>query len=255
MKTLALITLSAFAATTAFAEVKVSVSEISDKRTTGKFFKGLELQLKFAGPEVVDAKGMRVVIEKATDDTGKDLEKPENSFYDEKDFQEIQRSNFGLSDEERDAKDITTFKLEFANPPRSAKSIKSLTGSVEFLLPKGDPASIVTASVAKDSGKPLDNAALKAAGVEFTLKGIKGNDISYTINDPKGAVASVEFVGKDGAALETNGRMSSGGFGGGKSVSISFSDTPPADATAQIYLVTAKSLVKVPVKLVDVALP
>jgi len=254
MKISTLITLSAFITATLSAEVKVSVSEISDKRTTGKFFSGLELQLKFAGPEIVEAKGMRVVIEKATDDTGKDLEKPENSFYDEKDFQEIQRNNFGFSSEEKDAKDITTFKLDFANPPRAAKSIKSLSGNMELLIPKNDPASIISASVAKDKGKPLENTALKAAGVEITLKDVVGNDISYTIADPKGAVASVEFVGKDGAELKTNGRMTSGGSGS-KSVSISFQDAPPADAVVRIYLVTEKSLVKVPIKLVDVALP
>ena len=44
--------------------------------------------------------------------------------------------------------------------------------------PKTDPASVVTANLAKDAGKPLDQPAMKAAGVEITFKAPKGEELN-----------------------------------------------------------------------------
>ena len=250
---------------TASAEVKVSVGEISDKRTTGKFFAGLELKLAVSGPELAEAKGIRTVVKSATDDTGKPLAEQEDKFS-SGGFEELQKAFGGFSGDKK--ADEFEVKLEFANPPRAAKTSKSLTGSIELLIPQKDPGAVVSASFAKDAGKPLDNAALEAAGVEITLKapgakpkdaggfGFGGgeNDLSYDIKDPNKKVASVEFFDAKGAKLETNGR-SSFGMGGAKNVSVNFSKKPPVDAIAKIYVVTEKSVVTVPLELKDVALP
>jgi len=161
-------------------------------------------------------------------------------------------------------------KLEFANPPRTAKALKELNGTIELLIPAKDPACIVTASVAKDAGKWLDNAALKAAGIElkllkpepgakkpagFTFSANLGeSDLGYEIKDPKNKVASVEFFDAGGKKLESNSRISSG-FNGVNSVTMSFKDKPPADAVAKVYLVTEKSVVTVPLAFKNIALP
>ena len=262
---------AAFAAAlahTVSAEVKVTVGDINDKRTTGKFFAGLEIELKLSGPELADAKGIRTTVKSAADDTGKALAKAENRFGSDG-FDELQKSfGGGFGDKKEDEFQV---KLEFANPPRGAKTIKLLEGSIELLVPAKDPAAVVTASVAKDAGKPLENAALKAAGVQFTLLkpgkndkkadgafGFGGgpgeNDLGYEIKDPNKKVASVEFFDAAGKKLESNGRMSSG-FNDSKSVTVSFNAKPPADAVAKIYVVTAKSVVTVPIALKDIALP
>jgi hypothetical protein len=263
MKALLHTTTAFVIAGTALAEVKVSTGDISDKRTTGKFFAGLELELKLSGPELLEAKGIRTTVKSATDDTGKPLPEKENRFSSDG-FEELQKG-FG-GDKKADEFQV---KLEFGNPPRSAKAIKALNGTIELLIPKMDPASIVPASFAKDTGKPLDNPVLKAAGVELTLqapgakpKGAGGfgfggggeNDLSYQIKDPKGKVASIEFFDTGGRKLESNGR-SSFGMGGSKNVSVSFNAKPPADAVAKIYVVTDKSVVTVPLELKDVRLP
>jgi hypothetical protein len=268
MKILLHAALAATLAHTAFAEVKVAVGDISDKRTTGKFFAGLEIELKLSGPELAQAKGIRTTVKSATDDTGRAIAKSENRFGGDG-FEELQKAFGGGFSDEKKAEEFQV-KLEFENPPRAAKAIKSLEGSIELLIPAKDPAAIITASVAKDAGKPLENAALKAAGVQISLRkpgkeekkesglsfggSLGENDLGYEIKDPKNRIASVEFFDAAGKKLESNGRMSSG-FGDSKTVTLNFSAKPPADAVAKIYVVTDKSVVTVPIALKDIALP
>ena len=253
----------------AFAEVKVAVGDINDKRTTGKFFAGLEIELKLSGPELAEAKGIRTTVKSATDDTGKALPEPGNRFGSKGGFEELQKAFGGGFSNEKKADEFQV-KLEFGNPPRTAKAIKELSGTIELLIPAKDPAAVISASVAKDAGKPLDNAALRAAGVEFTLRkpgaaekkpsgfsfggSLGENDLGYEIKDPKNKIASVEFFDASGKKLESNGRMSSGS-NESKTVSITFNAKPPADAVAKIYVVTEKSVITVPLALKDVPLP
>ena len=267
MKSLLHATFAVALAHSAFAEVKLTVGDINDKRTTGKFFAGLEIELKLSGPELATAKGIRTTVKTATDDTGKAIPEPESRFGSKGAFEELQKGFGGSGDDKADEFQV---KLEFGNPPRAAKAVKELTGSIELLIPEKDPAAIISASVAKDAGKPLDNAALKEAGVEFTLNapgapgkkesafGLGGgggeNDIGYEIKDPKNKVASVEFFDASGKKLESNGRMSSG-FGDSKAVTVSFNAKPPAGAVVKIYVVTEKSVVTVPFALKEIALP
>ncbi len=259
---------SALLAHAALAEVKVTVGDVSDKRGTGKFFTGLEIELKLSGPELAEAKAIRTVVKSATADGGKALKKTEDSFRGDG-FAELEKAfGGGFGDNKNDEFQV---KLEFENPPRAAKTIQSLNGSIELLVPSKDPAAVITASIAKDGGKALENAALKAAGVEFTLRkpgqpekkesalGFGGeslgeNEIGYLIKDPKGKVASVEFFDGTGKKLESNGRMSSG-FNNSKTVTITFNTKPPADAVAKVYVVTDKSVVTIPLALKDVVLP
>jgi hypothetical protein len=268
MKTLLSISAAAVVAHAAFAEVKLTVGDISDKRTTGKFFSGLEVELKLTGPELLEARGIRTVVKSAMDDTGKKLPEKENRFVSDG-FEELKKAFGGGFGGEKKENEFQV-KLEFGNPPRSAKAIKTLSGSIELLIPQKDPASVVSASFAKDAGKPLENPVLKAAGVELTLRapgaagkkaGVLGfgggggeNDLGYEIKDPNKKVASMEFFDAAGKKLESNGRMSSS-FGGAQSVSHSFNAKPPADAVVKIYVVTDKSVITVPLELKDIPLP
>lgn len=269
MKSLLHAALAATFAHAVFAEVKVTVGDISDTRRTDKFFAGLEIELNLSGPELAEAKGIRTTLKSATDDTGKALAKSENHFDINDGLQELQKAFGGRFEELPKAfggdKKAAEFqvKLEFASPPRSAKAIKALEGTIELLIPSKDPAAIVTASVAKDAGKPLENAALKAAGVQISLlDGSAGgfgdslgeNDLGCKITDPNKKVGWVEFFDAAGKKLESNGR-GTGGFIGYNIERISFDAKPPAEAIAKIYLVTDKSVVTIPIALKDIALP
>ena len=232
------------------AEVKVTVGDISDKRTTGHFFSGLDVDLKISGPETTECKGLRVVVKDVKDDTGKAVKVRENGF-NEGGFEDPKKGfgSFGSGDK----KDELQAKVELENPARTAKTF-TLDGAVELLIPSKDPAGVLTVNVAKEAGKPLANDALKAAGATITFGTTKGSEAHYTITDPGKKVASVEFCSADGKPLETNGHMSSG-FNGKKDVTVNLSNDPGAGMTAKIYLITPKSVVSVPLKLAGVALP
>lgn len=56
------------------------------------------------------------------------------------------------------------------NPERRANAVQEISGAVETVAPQRDPkATITLANVQRDIGKPIANAALKAAGIEVTV--------------------------------------------------------------------------------------
>ena len=235
----------------AHAEVVVRVGEISDKRTTGKFFAGLEIKLLISGAQLADAKGMRVKVESAIDQTGKDITSGGNKAVFGDEFEPLAEP-FGFDDDAKKPGEYEV-KLDLGNPARAAKTVK-ITGKIELLLPKADPASIITANPVKDAGKPLVHPALKAAGVELTLTEAMGDEVGYKMADPKNKVAAVEYCAADGKPLDTSGR-SSMGFAGQKTNTVSLKNKLPAGALVKIFLLTEKSVLQVPLKLDAVALP
>lgn len=236
------------AAALAQAEIAVTVGEVSDKRTSGEFFAGLEIKLLLSGPELADVKGLRVKVASAADDTGKNLVDEKRQRMGSDGFKPLEEP-FGPGAKQKGEYEAA---IDLANPARAAKTVK-LAGTLELMSPKADPASVVTATVAKDAGKPLDHPALKVAGVEITFKAPKGDELGYKIKDPKGKVASVEFCTAAGKPLKTNG-SSSMGFGGSKDVSVNVADLPQG-VLAKIYLLTEKSVVTVPLSLDAIKLP
>jgi hypothetical protein len=138
-------------------KVGVLVGEIKDSRTTGSFFAGLEVELKMMGDSLVDAKAMRLSVDTAVDDTGRNLigektEKPE--------FKEIDLSG----------KNAATAKVELKNPVRQATAIQELSGSVELFIPVRDASSIATiTNLSKNLGVPISVPSLKAAGIELVI--------------------------------------------------------------------------------------
>ena len=230
------------------ADVSVTVGEISDKRTTGKFFSGLEIKLLVAGKEMAKVKGMKVTIEKATDDTGKNLLDGKKSGFREDEFAPLQEP-FGSQPKVADSFET---EVNLANPPRTAKTV-SVSGKIELLSPDADPASVITADLSKTAGKALDDATLKAAGVEITFEKPKDDSISYKIQDPNKKVAAIEFCGADGKPLKSNG-SSSFGFGATMNRSVNIQNLP-AQVSASIQLLTDKAVITVPVKLDGIKLP
>lgn len=77
------LSLAAITAPLSAQDLRVSAGTIEDRRTTGQFFGGLEVELKLTGDDLADAKASRVLLKKAVDETGRDLlpdEKKEPDF-------------------------------------------------------------------------------------------------------------------------------------------------------------------------------
>jgi hypothetical protein len=265
--------------------VRVSAGTIEDRRTTGRFFAGLEIELKLTGDDLADAKSARILLTKAVDETGRDLmpeQKPDQEF-----------KSLGSSE----------LKLALKNPARSASAVKEIAGEVELFVPTRDPAAIVTVDrVTSRMDKAVDSPALKAqkiairvvspkahraaakkreaefdkemekhkeemkkeAGDDKTaealmalVKGFSGmmnevgdNDLILEIEDEQKKILDVSVVGPKGDKIDTRGSMSSGGLR-----ILQFGEKLPQDAKLKLLLQTRKSIVSAPFTLANVPLP
>ena len=141
----------------AAAQVRVLEGKVAETRRTDGFFGGLQVELKVVGDLLKDAKGIRVVVDKAVDETGKNL-------IDEKTVEK----NFSAITLQGD--NNTNLSLSLKLSERKATVIREISGYLEIFLPSKDAKSTITVNnVMKSAGRPLTDAGLKAAGVEVTL--------------------------------------------------------------------------------------
>jgi len=142
---------------TASAQVRVLEGSVAETRRNDGFSSGLQVELKVVGDVLKDAKGIRVIVEKAVDETGKNLLEEKKA---EMDFKEINLQG----------DNNTKLSLELKPSERKSSVIKEISGYLEIFLPTKDPKSVITlASVMKGAGTPLSDAALKSAGLEVTI--------------------------------------------------------------------------------------
>ena len=142
---------------TASAQVRVLEGSVAESRRNDAFSSALQVELKVVGDALKDARGIRVTVEKAIDETGKNLLEEKKA---EKDFKEVNLQG----------DNNTKFSLELKASERKATVIKEISGYLEIFLPTKDPKAFITvANVLKGTGKPVINTALKAAGLEVTV--------------------------------------------------------------------------------------
>jgi hypothetical protein len=261
-----------FAAFSSMAQ-QVSISEISDKRTTGRFFAGLDIKLSVVGGQVADTRGVRrMKLERAVDDTGRNLlreDKFPKTVFDTE-----------IAAPQGDSLDL---ELSLSNPSRQAKQVLEISGQLELLTPHKDPKSILTfgplsslygkklalpTSIAKKlSITPMNKAAFDDMRKNNAAQGQDGGElvnlfrqlfsinldteslgflVSGDIND----IVAVEVVDAQGKTLKRQSRSSSGSF-----TSISFAGGPPANGQIRVYLSTPQSVMRIPVQLKGVTLP
>lgn len=54
-------------------DARLSATEVKDSRSTGQFFNELEIKLALTGDDVAGARGIRTLVTRAVDDTGRNL--------------------------------------------------------------------------------------------------------------------------------------------------------------------------------------
>lgn len=263
-------------------EVKVSVSEVRDSRTTGQFFAGLDVKLKVMGDIIADARGIRLNVANAVDDTGRDLLKKDS----------MRSSDFTKPDENNSGQAEIEVKLK--NPSRKAAAISDLSGEISIFAPNKDPNSTAAIDTFMTmSGRPVNNAALKNARVEVAImtkkefdefkarqkKEVKANEgamvkelgeamakafgalfegfmevgensVILNISDPDSKVIDLEFLDSSGGVIRNNSSMKTG------DIRIYEFDKPmPQNARMKVYLMTPKALIKTGFRIKDIALP
>lgn len=271
-------------------DLRVSTGTIEDRRTTGKFFGGLEVELKLTGDDLADAKAKRVIVKRALDETGRDLLPDEQK---EPDFSTSSGSDL---------------KVSLKNPARGATALKEISGHVELFTPSRDPAATVTVDrLLSRMDKPISMPALRNQKIEIAVvspkahranaakrkaefekemakgkaemeKEMKGasaeeakaleaimglaqafsgmmdevgdNDLILNVKDADGRLMDVEVTRAGGEEISSNGSMSSGELR-----VMNFSEKLPADAKLKVLIKTKKALVSAPFTLSNVSLP
>ena len=258
----------------------VQLGDVKDNRTTGQYFGGLEVELKLIGDGLNDATALRTTVSSALDSTGQSLIKKEDQ---SEGFEELSRYGGEVNN---------SFTLKFRNPSRKADKLTELKGEIELFVPKNDPQSIVSIDgLANWTGKPLTDPALKAAGIEVKLLtseqqvavrkaeqaerlaelkkqgvgeamikmaeesfdmfgGGDANSIMSQIKDPNNKLIGVSFWNAQGEEIRNNGSMSSG-----DEKTFYFNEKLPADTKLKVYVLSDKSVVKVPIQLANLTLP
>ncbi len=259
------------------ADIKTTVTEVNDQRSTGSFFNNLEIKLKLVGDDAPSVRGIRTTISKAVDDTGRNL----------------------LPDEDKDARFETVgersqpeVKLKLKNPARRATVVKEIAGELQLFMPDQDPAAtVLIKGFMKSAGKPISEPSLAKAGVAVTVltkkeyeslkkeeeqkakdaaqkKGLSGammqafeglfsaffqvgeNDLIFKVGDPSGNMIDLDVVDAKGAKIKTYSSMRSSDVR-----VLNYQEPVPPDAQLKVSLKTQRSVVSVPLRLVDVALP
>ena len=258
--------------------IGVTPGDVTDRRRNDNSFAGLEIELKLTGEAAGGARGARAVVQKAVDDTGRNL---------------VKEGGRPAEFEKSSGEGSPALKLELRNPARRAKSVREISGQVEVFLPDRDPAAVAsTDRFLSRMDRPIAASALKAAQTEATVvsrktydaekkkdderkkkesesAGIAGamvsafsglfeglfgdigeNDLLIRVNDPGKKVFGVEVFDAGGKRIDDAGSMKVGDFW-----ILKFTEKLPADASLRIYLMTGKALVTAPFSLKDVALP
>jgi hypothetical protein len=272
------------------ASIRVLAGDIRDNRTTDNFFGGLEVELKVLGDVLADARGIRLQVDRAVDETGKNLIDEKKM---EADFNEISQSESGRAE----------VKIKLKNPARQAMAVQEISGSIELFIPNRDPKAVALfPSFLRQTGMPFSSPSLKSAGIVATawtkeqyearkkaeeekrrraakpksgedlgeglaegLAAIFGsmfsafqdmgeNSIAFQIEDPNLKLIAIEFEDPQGKAISRNGRMTIGDRKNRTEI-YEFDKKLPPSTRIKLLVLTPKASVRAPFKVSDLPLP
>lgn len=139
----------------------VTVGQVNDRRGS---FARLAIGLELPDVDSSDVAASRVVVTRATDDTGRDLV-PDDAK--EKKLEPSQRGGFGGADGKKSPALVT---VELKNPARKATVVKEAAGEIELYMPGKDPNGVADVpGFLAAAGKPVSHPALAASGVGVTV--------------------------------------------------------------------------------------
>jgi hypothetical protein len=231
---------------------------------------GIDLSLHVDGPAVADARKFgKIKIIEASDDAGTDLTKKAKDApsFESGEFQDIRGPmSFGFDD---DKKKEPGFDIDVKLPTpaaRSAKTIKLIKGELQVVA-GGEKKVVTVKSLSKVYGKPIDDPALKAAGVTFTVLdpkkpgkdaigfGDSSKSVPVLMTGKLDVIGDVQFVNKSGQKLGQGSMSMSNQPAEKKSVTYELSEPLSDEVTLQIEVWPGQKTVMVPITLANVKLP
>ena len=274
----------AFLAPLAFAadapqDAKVTLKRLIEKRELSLektpfsgWENGIELQLHVDGAAVKGARKVgKLKVAEASDDAGTDLnKKPKDApRFENDDFQEVREpQSFSFGND--NAPKPTGFDVDVKLPmpsARGAKSIKLVRGEMQVLV-GGEKKVVEVKSLKNVYGKVLDDPALKAAGVSFTVldptnpknvvgfgRDEEGKSVPVMMSGDLTTIAEVQFVNKAGEKLNQGWMSESGQPANRRSLTYNLSEPLTDDVKLQIEVWPGQKTLTVPFELKDVKLP
>jgi hypothetical protein len=238
---------------------------------------GVELTLHVDGPGVAGARKYgKLNVTEAKDDAGTDLtQKPKGGpEFESEQFREVREpeSFGGFGDREKKPKP-TGFDVDVrlsTVPARQAKTLRVVHGEM-VVLAGGEKKIVAVKSIPQHYNKPIEDAALKAVGVTFTMLdpekkaadlgviilggGDRKKSVPVQITGNVDAIASVKFVDKSGQDLGQGSMSQNGQPADKRTITYELSQPVSDDVTLQIEVWPGQKIVKVPFELKDVKLP
>jgi hypothetical protein len=255
MKKLMLAVLLAAPALQAQKPAQAVVNQVNDRRNAGSTFSQLTIGMELPAVQASTVAASRVLVRTATDDSGADLvarDAEEPMLYPN------MRQEGAIS-----------VSMTLKNPARTATKLREASGEIELYMPSKDPNS--TADVPKflpASGKALAHKALKANGIEITFLTaaqldaenrkreeyarlqLEESELAVRIKDPQNRIHELGYVDAKGELQRVSTRDDEG-----LTIIATWNGKPQPDWKLRVQMKTAKSVVRMPFALTDIALP
>ncbi|MEI7948032.1 MAG: hypothetical protein WCJ02_15130 [bacterium] len=223
-------------------DVQIKANIPTDNRCPGN----LVVELNLYGKDLREIKGMRCILDKAVDNTGKNL------ILKDQDFTQTNQTWTPLV---YDPKTPPGMQLILDLPAQQASTIKELTGRLEILTPVHDPMCVLNFTrIAAQLNVELADPNLVAAQIKMVVSTNKANgkpSVVVRISDPLAKLFYFEIVDASGKEWEAVADTTTAG----STTTYTYPGSLPENANLRVCVPTPKAIMTVPLTLKDIALP
>lgn len=223
-------------------DIQIKATIASDTPTPGS----LVVQLNLFGKDLREIKGMRCILDKAVDDTGKNMI-PEDS--------DVTTTNQTWTPLVYDPKTPPGMQLILDLPAQQASTIKELTGRLEILTPVHDPMCVLNFTrIAAQLNVELADPNLIAAQIKMVVstKKTRGKpSVVVRVSDPLAKLFYFEIVDAKGKEWDAVADTTTTG----STTTYTYPGALPENASLRVCVPTPKAIMTVPMTLKDIALP
>ena len=205
----------------------------------------LVVALDLFGKDLREIKGMRCILDKAVDDTGKNLLLKEQDFT---------KTNQTWTPVICDPTTPPGMQLILDLPAQQASMVKELTGRLEILTPVHDPMCVVTFTrIAAQLNVELANPNLTAAQIKMIVstKNSGKPSVIVRVSDPLAKLFYFEIVDASGKEWDAGAST----LTMGSTTTHTYPGALPENASLRICVPTPKAIMTVPLTLKSIALP
>lgn len=206
----------------------------------------LVVMLDLYGKNLREIKGMRCILDKAVDNTGKDLILKDS---------DLTKTNQTWTPVLYDPQTPPGMQLILDLPAQQASTVKELTGRLEILTPVHDPMCVLNFTrIAAQLNVELADPNLLAAQIKMVVSTKKTHgkpSVVVRVSDPLAKLFYFEIVdagGKEWDAVADTTTV-------GSTTTYTYTGSLPENATLRVCVPTPKSIMTVPLTLNDIALP